>query len=982
MFEEKSIGEVTEHFHTDPEQGLSWAEAVTRLSADGRNELEGEPKKSVPETFLEQLNDPLICVLLVAAFVSFLLKEFSDTIIIGVVIVLNAAVGVIQEGKAQKALDSLKKLTSPEAHVRRGGEIRKIAAAELAPGDVVLLEAGMQVPADLRLIKTWNLKIEESALTGESLPVEKDADFQSDGELQIGERKNEAFMSTMVAGGRGEGIVIARGMQTEIGKIASIIKTVPKEFTPLQRKLAELGKFLSIVSVLLCVLLFGIAVLQKRDILEMLITAISLAVAAVPEGLPAVVTIVLAMSVSRMVKVNTIVRKLPSVETLGAVNVVCSDKTGTLTQNKMTVTRCYTNEQSISISTSNIREQAEIPELFLQGFALCNDAVLPESGSIRRHSTMSNGICSDSAVPEGGKAVGDPTEIALLSMASKCGVRKTQAETQYPRVAERAFDSARKMMTTVHQNLRKQGHYIKGSTSTGQSQNCGAQGISEAEQRGGQKRSAYAQGISDAEQRGGQTRSACAQGNSNGGLKGGQSQIAFTKGAPDVVLKRCTKVYLNGKVQPLNDMKRRKIQAALEEMSSQALRVLALAMKEGEGEPEALLKERDLVFLGLAGMKDPIRPEAREAVAKFGKASVRTIMITGDHADTAFAIAKELGIAKKPDQCMTGAQMDNLSDHNLRVRLKETNVFARVSPEHKVRIVKLLKECGNIVAMTGDGVNDAPSLRTADIGISMGLSGTDVAKNASDMILTDDNFATIEKAIEEGRSIFQNIKKTVLFLLSSNFGEIITMFTAVLLGLAAPLKASHILWINLITDSLPALALGVDENDKEALMREPPRSAKEGMFANGGLACTIFYGLLIAAISLTAFLKIPWEVLAEVQKEFCLSNIAGVLQDEAVLARAQTYAFTVLGMSQLFHALGMRDVRTSVFSGKRTFNPVMAAAFVLGILLQMAVTEIPYLVNMFGTAPLVWQEWALLLILAAFPVLAHEIFVLTGNGEE
>lgn len=893
LFEEKSIGEVTGHFHTDPEQGLSWAEAVTRLSADGRNELEGEPKKSVPETFLEQLNDPLICVLLVAAFVSFLLKEYSDTIIIGVVVVLNAAVGVIQEGKAQKALDSLKKLTSPEAHVRRGGEIRRIAAAELAPGDVVLLEAGMQVPADLRLIKAWNLKTEESALTGESLPVEKDADFLANGELQIGERKNEAFMSTMVAGGRGEGIVIARGMQTEIGKIASIIKTVPKEFTPLQRKLAELGKFLSIVSVLLCVLLFGIAVLQKRDILEMLITAISLAVAAVPEGLPAVVTIVLAMSVSRMVKVNTIVRKLPSVETLGAVNVVCSDKTGTLTQNKMTVTRCYVNEQSIPISTSNIREQAEIPELFLQGFALCNDAVLPDSG----------------------RAVGDPTEIALLSMSSNCGVRKTQTEAQYPRVAERAFDSARKMMTTAHQ-------------------------------------------------------------------KGGQSQIAFTKGAPDVVLKRCTKIYLNGKVQPLNEVKRRKIQAVLEEMSSQALRVLALAMKEGTGDPDALLAERDLVFLGLAGMKDPIRPEARDAVAKFGKASVRTIMITGDHGDTAFAIARELGIAKKPDQCMTGAQMDNLSDHNLRVRLKETNVFARVSPEHKVRIVKLLKECGNIVAMTGDGVNDAPSLRTADIGISMGLSGTDVAKNASDMILTDDNFATIEKAIEEGRSIFQNIKKTVLFLLSSNFGEIITMFAAVLLGLAAPLKASHILWINLITDSLPALALGVDENDKEALMREPPRSAKEGMFANGGLACTIFYGLLIAAISLTAFLKIPWDVLSEGQNAFHLSNIAVVLQDEAVLARAQTYAFTVLGMSQLFHALGMRDVRTSVFSPKRTFNPVMAAAFVLGILLQMAVTEIPYLVTMFGTAPLAWQEWVVLLILAAFPVLAHEIFVLTGNGEE
>lgn len=888
MLEEKSIEEVSAHYHTDAERGLTWAEAVTRLSADGMNELEEERKKSTVEVFLEQLNDPLICVLIVAAFVSFFLKEISDTVIIVAVVLLNAAVGVIQEGKAQKALDSLKKLTSPEAVVLRDGKIRKLSAAELAAGDVVILEAGMQVPADLRLTKTWNLKIEESALTGESLPVEKDAEFLAFGELQAGERKNEAFMSTMVTGGRGEGIVIARGMDTEIGKIASIIKTVPKEYTPLQKKLAELGKVLSIVSVLLCVLLFGIAVLQKRNILEMLITAISLAVAAVPEGLPAVVTIVLAMSVSRMVKVNTIVRKLPSVETLGSVNVVCSDKTGTLTQNKMTVTQCYVNERTIPISTNNIREQAEIPEAFFQGFALCNDAVIDESGTL-----------------------GDPTEIALLSMSAGCGVRKAQVQKQYPRVEERSFDSNRKMMTTVHQ--------------------------------------------------------------------GRSGRLSYTKGAPDVVLKRCTKIYLNGTVHPLNEVKRRKIKTACEEMSSQALRVLALAMKE-EGSDD-LLNEKNLTFLGLAGMKDPVRPEAKEAVSKFRSASVRTIMITGDHADTAFAIAKELGIAKKPGQCLTGAQLDILSDTALTKRLEEVSVFARVSPEHKVRIVKLLKESGNIVAMTGDGVNDAPSLRTADIGIAMGQSGTDVAKNASDMVLTDDNFATIEKAIEEGRSIFQNIKKTVLFLLSSNFGEIITMFTAVLLGLAAPLKASHILWINLITDSLPALALGVDENDKEVLMREPPRGAKEGMFANGGLACTVFYGLLIAAISLTAFLKLPWEILSEGQQAFTLSNIALVLQDEAVLARAQTYAFTVLGMSQLFHALGMRDVRTSVFSGKRAFNPVMAAAFALGVLLQMAVTEVPYLVGMFGTASLAWQEWAVLMILAAFPVLAHEIFVLTGNGD-
>ena len=888
MFEEKSIEEVSRQFRVDADRGLSWADAVTRLSADGMNELEEERKKSVPETFLEQLNDPLICVLLVAAFVSFLLGEISDTIIIAAVILLNAAVGVIQEGKAQKALDSLKKLTSPEAYVRRDGKIRRIAAAELAAGDVVILEAGMQVPADLRLTKTWNLKIEESALTGESLPVEKDAAFTAAGGLQAGERKNEAFMSTMVTGGRGEGIVVARGMETEIGKIASIIKTVPREFTPLQKKLAELGKMLSIVSVLLCVLLFGIAVLQKRNILEMLITAISLAVAAVPEGLPAVVTIVLAMRVSRMVKVNTIVRKLPSVETLGSVNVVCSDKTGTLTQNKMTVTQCYVNERTIPISTSNIREQADIPEAFFQGFALCNDAVSDNNGTM-----------------------GDPTEIALIAMSAGCGVRKAQAERQFPRLEERSFDSARKMMTTVHQG------------------------------RGG--------------------------------------KFAYTKGAPDVVLRRCTKIYLNGTIQPLNEVKRRKIKNALEEMSSQALRVLALAMKE-EGSAE-LLDEKNLVFLGLAGMKDPIRPEAKAAVEKFCSASVRTVMITGDHADTAFAIAKELGIAKKPGQCLTGSQLDTLSDEALSKRLEETTVFARVTPEHKVRIVRLLKESGNIVAMTGDGVNDAPSLQAADIGIAMGQSGTDVAKNASDMVLTDDNFATIEKAIEEGRSIFQNIKKTVLFLLSSNFGEIITMFSAVLLGLAAPLKASHILWINLITDSLPALALGVDENDKEALMREPPRGAKEGMFANGGLACTVFYGLLIAAISLTAFLKLPWEILAEGQEAFTLPNIAAVLRDEAVLARAQTYAFTVLSMSQLFHAWGMRDVRTSVFFGKQAFNPVMAAAFGLGTALQLAVTEIPYLVGMFGTAHLAWQEWTVLMILAAFPVLAHEIFVLTGNGD-
>ena len=875
---------------TNRETGLTETEAAKRLAADGANELEQEKKKSPGAAFLEQLNDPLICVLLVAAFVSFLLHEISDAVIIGVVVLVNAVVGVIQEGKAQKALESLKKLTSPRAVVRRDSVVREIAAAELVVGDVVILETGSQVPADLRLVQAWNLKIEESALTGESVPVEKTSEKPEVEKTAVGERKNEAFMSTLVTAGRGEGIVTATGMQSEIGKVASMIRAVPREYTPLQKKLAELGKLLSVVSILLCVLLFGIAVLQKRNVIEMLITAISLAVAAVPEGLPAVVTIVLAMSVSRMVRVNAIVRKLPSVETLGAVNVVCSDKTGTLTQNKMTVTTCYVNDRHIPVSMHNIRQQAEITEMFLRGLALCQDAETA-----------------------GEEAVGDPTELALLQMAETCGIQKKQSEQQYPRIGERSFDSVRKMMTTVH--------------------------------------------------------------------RGDGRNFAYTKGAPDVVLGRCTKIRINGNILPLGEAKRRRIQNALEEMSSQALRVLALAMKTG-GTKEELLQEENLIFLGLVGMKDPIRPEAKDAVAKFKKASVQTVMITGDHAKTALAIAQELGIARKAKECMTGEELENLTDIELGNRLKEVRVFARVSPEHKVRIVRVLKKLGNVVAMTGDGVNDAPSLRMADIGIAMGKGGTDVAKQASDMILADDHFATIEKAIEEGRSIYRNIKKTVLFLLSSNFGEIITMFTAVLFGIASPLKASHILWINLITDSLPALALGMDHNDKEQLMKMPPRGAKEGLFANGGLACTIFYGVLIGGISLAAFLKLPWEMLRQNNLPFDPVHIMEVFSDGAVLARAQTYAFTVLGMSQLFHASGMRDVRTSVFSRKRKFNPVLVGAFAVGFVLQLAVTEVPYLVTMFGTAPLATSEWISLLFLAAFPILTHEMFVILFRADD
>jgi Ca2+-transporting ATPase len=731
------------------------------------------------------------------------------------------------------------------------------------------------------LVQTWNLQIEESALTGESVPVNKDAGFRAKKSLSIGDRKNEAFMSTLVTNGRGEGVVIATGMNTEIGKIASIIDAVPKEYTPLQRKLAALGKLLTVVSIALCVALFGIAVIQQRNVLEMLITAISLAVAAVPEGLPAIVTIILAMSVSKMVKVHTIVRKLPSVETLGAVNVVCSDKTGTLTQNRMTVVKYVVNDHVYKSS-----EVAEaMPDAFIEGLLLCNDAMINSQGEI-----------------------GDPTELALLRFGQKFQ-SKEAIEAKLPRVKERSFDSKRKMMTTLHRS------------------NVGT--------------------------------------------------VSYTKGAPEVVIGKCNKILIRGKAQPLTDAYIKKIQCMIDEFSAQALRVLAIAVRNGDQE----VHEDGLTFVGLVGMIDPIRPEAKEAVEQFKHASVRTVMITGDHVDTAFAIAYELGIAKKMDECMTGEELDQLSEVQLKGRLRKIHVFARVSPEHKVRIVKALKETGNIVAMTGDGVNDAPSLRMADIGVAMGMTGTDVAKNAADMILTDDNFATIEKAIEEGRGIYENIKKTVLFLLSSNFGEIITMFVAVILGMAAPLKASHILWINLITDSLPALALGVDKNDTEALMNRPPRKAREGLFSNGGTACMIFYGCLIAGISLTAFLKLPWEIISAQGMEFSLANIAKVFESPDVLARAQTYAFTVLGISQLFHAWGMKDVHTSVFSRRRDFNPMLGVAFIVGFGLQAAVTEIPYLTKMFGTVVLSWNEWGMLIVLAAFPVLAHELFVMLGVAE-
>ena len=888
MFEQYSIQQTAEELKTDVLKGLETREAAVRLSCDGRNEMRGPRKKTVIESFLEQLNDPLIYVLIVAAVVSVLLKEISDAVIIGVVVALNAVVGMFQEGKAKKALESLKKLASPKAMVIRDGRRVEIPAAELVKGDLVYLEAGCQVPADIRLTESSNLKIEESALTGESVPVEKEAAFVTGKgmRLPLGDRRNMAYMSTIVTYGRGYGIVTATGMDTELGRIAAMITEAKEEMTPLQKRLGELGRVLSLLSLFLCAALFVIAVLQRRNIPEMLITAISLAVAAVPEGLPAVVTICLALSVTRMVRVNTIVRRLPSVETLGAVSVVCSDKTGTLTQNRMSVEVCYLDG---ALRPAEELRLQDCPDFFY-GMTVCSDAV-----------------------SEHGSRTGDPTELALLDLTEKLGLEKGELECSLPRIGELPFDSDRKMMTTLHRRTKRLGAELRAAGA--------ATGL-----------------------------------------------VSYTKGAPDEVLKKCAYLQTAGGPVRLSQEQRRLIGRQVEKMSREALRTLAVAMRTGVSEPN----EEQLTFLGLVGMRDPARPEAARAVADFKKAGVATVMITGDHVDTAFAIGKQLDIVQRAEQCLTGEQLNEMTDETLRERLDQARVFARVSPAQKVRIVDGFRARGEIVAMTGDGVNDAPSLKKADIGIAMGLSGTDVARQAADMVLTDDNFATIRRAIEEGRGVYENIRKSVIFLLSSNLGEIVTMFLAVLCGLASPLKASHILWINLITDSLPALALGVDKNDGDSLMRQPPRKAKESLFARGGLACTCFYGALIAAISLTAFLMLPCALLKMQGLPLSPGQLRHILQNPAVLSKAQTYAFTVLGMSQLFHAVGMRDVHRSVFRMNHLENKLMIAACAVGFLLQFAVTEVPVLIGAFGTSSLSGQEWIRLIGLAAMPLFAHE----------
>lgn len=891
MYEMKTAADTLRMLETDKDKGLTRREAMERRAKYGANRLESQEQKSLGQMIAEQLNDPLILILVVAMAISLMLHELGDAVIIVTVVVLNAAVGIIQEGKAGKAVEALKKISSPQAVVLREGERTKIAAEELVQGDIVLLEAGNMVPADLRLIETNGVCVEESTLTGESVPVEKEAEHvvEASGDNSC---MNMAYMSTYVTKGRGMGVVTATGMDTRIGHIAGMLHEGKEKLTPLQVKLGELGKLLSALAVGICIFLFVVAVLQKRNVGEMLLTSVSLAVAAVPEGLPAIVTIVLALSVSRMVRAKTIVRKLSSVETLGAVEVVCSDKTGTLTQNKMTVTECYLEgklsgrEQLCTLFAGAGQKQApdSAESHFLLGSVLCNDGML-----------------------KGEEKLGDPTELALLYMARDCGVNLEALRARYPRTAERGFDSARKMMTTVHRQ--------------------------------------------------------------------GPETVAYSKGAAERILEGCSRIYRQGRLCELTQTDRAAITRVQGSLMAEGRRVMGLAM-----DPQGGMAEKDMVFLGLVSMQDPVRQEAVQAVADFARAGVATVMITGDHPDTAFSIAKELGIASRPEQCITGRELDHLKEHSFLQRLKELRVFARVTPEHKVRIVEGYRTLGRTVAMTGDGVNDAPSLQAADIGIAMGMNGTDVARGAADFVLMDDNFATIHTAIREGRGIYENIRKSVLFLLSSNLGEIMTMLVTIVAGLPSPLKASFILWINLITDSLPALALGVDDNDSEGLMREKPRRKGDSLFARGGLLCVICYGLVIGGVSLAAFLKVPYDRIVAEGLPVSLHNVIEGLRISAVLAKAQTHAFTVLGISQLFHAIGMRDVNRSVFKMNHRNNPYMIGAFLIGIALQAAVTEIGPLIRLFGTVRLSLMEWGQLIALSATPLIVHELLVAIGYG--
>lgn len=885
----KTKEEVCSQLNTSIDKGLTQEILEEHLKKHGPNELREEEKRSFLSKILAQFSDFLVIILIIASIVSFAVGERADAIVILAIVVINALLGLYQEGRAEKALEALKKMAAPNAKVIRNGNTTIVPANSLVPGDIVILESGDIVPADLRLVESSNLKIEEASLTGESVPVEKDSNIVFDQDVALGDRTNMCFMSTIVTYGRGKGVVVNTGHDTEIGKIATMIQTFEDETTPLQKNLDQLGKYLGVACIVVCALVFGIGILQGRDLLQMFMVAISLAVAAIPEGLPAIVTIVLALGMNRMVKRNAIVKKLLAVETLGCTTVICSDKTGTLTQNEMTVVKVYTDGKVFDVTGTGYEPRGE--------FKIDGNPISPMD-SINLNTLISIGaLCNDASLEEnteGYRILGDPTEGALITLAGKGNIFKKEINDKYPRVEEIPFDSDRKMMTTFHNN------YFPNKT------------------------------------------------------------ISFTKGAPDIVISRCDSIYMNGEVVPLSDELTEKILSINSQFSKKALRVLAFAFKDHDKLPEEITSstvENKMVFVGLVGMIDPPREEAKEAIKLCKKAGIQTVMITGDYKETAFAIAKELGMAKHEDEAIMGRELDDVSDEDLKELVKHKKVYARVSPEHKVKIISALKANGEIAAMTGDGVNDALALKRADIGVAMGITGTDVAKNTAEVILTDDNFASIVAAVEEGRIIYSNIKKFVFFLLSCNIGEILIVSLSILFNLPVPLIPIQLLWLNLVTDSFPALALGIEKGDPE-IMEIPPRSPDEPILDRGMVTAIIFQSSAIALGSLLAY---RWGL-----KTYGYDNL--------IIAR--TITFATLITAELLRAYSSRSEKHTIFEIGIFSNKTLTYATIVSFVLLVIVIYLPILQPIFDTYPLGFKDWQIVLLHSFLPLVVGEVYKL------
>jgi P-type Ca2+ transporter type 2C len=876
--------EVARKLETDAKAGLTAAVAAEKLQALGPNELQEKKGRGPLAIFLDQFKSLMIGVLIAAALVSGFLKEWVDAVAILAIVFLNAILGLVQEFRAEKSLAALKRLSAPSAKVIRDGAAAYVPARELVPGDLVEVEAGDHIPADSRVLwHTSNFAVQEASLTGESTPVNKTDIALEEKEIPLAERANILYMGTSVVSGKARAFVAETGMSTELGRIAGLIQGIKKETTPLQRKLEQFSKLLVYLCFFLVAVVFGLEILRGGKVLDMFLTSVSLAVAAIPEGLPAVVTIALALGVQRMVKRHVLIRKLPSVETLGCATVICSDKTGTLTKNEMTVRAVWTSRDAYEVTGTGYDPAGDFrgpagpvdpagrPDLLkaLTVGVLCNNAQL--------------------TVKDGRTAVfGDPTEIAILSAAAKAGVWKGEEEGAYELVEELPFDSERKKMTIVR--------------------------------------------------------------------RADQDLTAFTKGAPDLLLNDCSYILEDGAERPLTETDRARIMSANDGYSSQALRVLAVAFRTLDQEPHAYSAEtieRDLTFAGLVAMIDPPRPEVREAMAKCRTSGIRTVMITGDHRNTAVAIARELGFYGPDARSLTGEDVDRLSDAELDATIEQVAVYARVSPEHKLRAVRAWRRRGEIAAMTGDGVNDAPAVKEADIGVAMGITGTDVTKEVSDMVITDDNFASIVAAVEEGRGIYDNIRKFIHFLLSCNLGEILVMFTAALLGYPVPLLPIQILWVNLVTDGLPALALGVDPVDKN-IMERPPRKPDEPVVTGARGWLIGLQGVMIAACSLGAFLFV-------------------LLYEKEGLEIARTAALATLACSQLFHAFNCRSMRESLFKLRILSNPQLVGAVALSFMLQMAVIYVPFLQPIFKTTALSLIDLGAIMVFSTLPLWIMEV---------